>query len=124
MELIARCAHRLHLLEDSATSLLLVSCTPRGAGQAYTEPFLLRFQHDMECTTFARTGRTVPPVRKGGRGRSARQSFPLLHDFHMIPTFIATMSQMAQDASATLTLISALQGVSMREGTCAPQARP
>jgi hypothetical protein len=38
-------AHRLHLLEDSATSLLLVSCTHRCSGQGCTETFLLRF-HD------------------------------------------------------------------------------
>jgi len=34
------------------------------------------------------------------------------------------MSQMARDACATLILINALQGVSMRWGTSAPQARP
>jgi hypothetical protein len=37
------CAHRLHLLEDSATALLLVSCTQRCSGQGCTETFLLRF---------------------------------------------------------------------------------
>src|SRR5262249_54162881 len=36
-------AHRLHLLEASATSLLLVSCTHRCSGQGCPETFLLRF---------------------------------------------------------------------------------
>ena len=36
--------HRLHLFEDRATSLLLVSCTHRCSGQGCTETFLLRFQ--------------------------------------------------------------------------------
>ena len=45
-------------------------------------------------------------------------------DLRTIPTFVARMSQMAQDACATLVLINALQGVSMRRGTSAPQARP
>src|SRR5215471_20471300 len=39
----ASCAHRLHLLEDSATSLLLVSCTEWCAGQGCPATFLLRF---------------------------------------------------------------------------------
>src|SRR5262249_35486117 len=39
------CAHRHHLLEDSAPSLLLVSCTHRCSGQGCTETFLLRFQN-------------------------------------------------------------------------------
>src|SRR5262249_26592690 len=43
LELIASCAHRLHLLEDKATSLLLVSCTDRCSGQGGTATFLLRF---------------------------------------------------------------------------------
>ena len=43
MALIASCAHRLHLLEDSATPLLLVSCTHWGSGQGGTATFLLRF---------------------------------------------------------------------------------
>ena len=43
MELMARGAPRPQRLEDSATSLLLVSCTPGGSGQAYTATFLLRF---------------------------------------------------------------------------------
>src|SRR5215831_20612746 len=37
------CAHRLHLVEASATALLLVSCTHRGSGQGCPETFLLRF---------------------------------------------------------------------------------
>src|SRR5207245_4975378 len=45
MALSASCAHRLHLLEDSATSLFLVSCTDRCSGQGCTATFLLRFQH-------------------------------------------------------------------------------
>jgi hypothetical protein len=36
-------AHRLHLLEDSATALLLVSCTHRCSGQGCAATFLLRF---------------------------------------------------------------------------------
>jgi hypothetical protein len=36
--------HRLHLLEDSATALLLVSCTHRCSGQGGTGTFLLRFR--------------------------------------------------------------------------------
>jgi hypothetical protein len=44
MELMVSCAHRLHLMEDSATSLLLVSCIHRCSGQGCTETFLLRFQ--------------------------------------------------------------------------------
>jgi hypothetical protein len=43
-------------------------------------------------------------------------------DLRTIPTFVARMSQMARDACATLVLINALQGVSMRWGTSAPQA--
>ncbi|SRR6266446_369030 len=43
MEWMASCAHRLPLVEDSAASLLLVSCTPRGSGQEYTETSLFRF---------------------------------------------------------------------------------
>src|SRR5215471_11488636 len=39
----ASCAHRLHLLEDSATSLLLVSCTEWCAGHGCPATFLLRF---------------------------------------------------------------------------------
>ena len=42
MALIASCAHRLHLLEDRATSLFLVSCTDRCSGQGCTATFLLR----------------------------------------------------------------------------------
>jgi hypothetical protein len=49
-------------------------------------------------------------------------------DLRAIPTFVAKMSQMARDACATLVLINVLinmlQGVSMRWGTSAPQARP
>jgi hypothetical protein len=44
MAWMASGAPRLPLVEDSATSLLLVSCTPRDSGQAYTATFLLRFQ--------------------------------------------------------------------------------
>src|SRR5215831_19205467 len=40
-------AHRLHLLEDSATSLLLVSYTHRCSGQGCPETLLLRFQRHM-----------------------------------------------------------------------------
>jgi hypothetical protein len=45
-------------------------------------------------------------------------------DLRMIPTFVARMSQIERDACATLVLINALQGVSMKRGTSAPQARP
>ena len=43
MTLIVSCPHRLHRLADSATSLLLVSCTDRCPGQGCTATFLLRF---------------------------------------------------------------------------------
>src|SRR6184192_629988 len=39
------CAHRPYLLEDSATSLLLVFYTRRCSGQGCPETFLLRFRH-------------------------------------------------------------------------------
>ena len=45
MALMATSAPRLHLVEESANFLLLVSCTPEGSGQEYTATFLLRF-HD------------------------------------------------------------------------------
>jgi transposase-like protein len=45
MEWIVSCPHRLHRLADSATSLLLVSCTDRYSGQGCTATFLLRFLH-------------------------------------------------------------------------------
>src|SRR5262245_31484935 len=44
MEWIVRCAHRLPLVEDSAPSLPLVSCTHRCSGQGCTATFLLRFR--------------------------------------------------------------------------------
>src|SRR5215831_9419643 len=46
MALIASCAHRLHLLEDGATDLFLVSCPDRCSGQGRTATFLLRFLRD------------------------------------------------------------------------------
>jgi len=36
------CAPRLHLVEDRATALLLVSCTQRCAGQGGPAPLLVR----------------------------------------------------------------------------------
>src|SRR5215470_7694632 len=57
------CAHRLHLVEASATALLLVSCTHRGSGQGCPATFLLRF-----------LGR----IATGGRGgRRARSTYVL-----------------------------------------------
>jgi len=42
-EMDGECVHRLHLLEDSATALLLVACTYRCSGEGCTETILLRF---------------------------------------------------------------------------------
>ena len=44
MAWMVRCPHRLHLLADSAPSLLCVSCTERCAGQGGPATVLLRFQ--------------------------------------------------------------------------------
>src|SRR5215470_2500553 len=60
----ASCAHRLHLLEDSATPLLLVSCTHWGSGQGGTATFLLRFVRCWSCTAILRI---TPMARKPGR---------------------------------------------------------
>jgi hypothetical protein len=46
-------AHRPHLLEDSATSLLLVFYTRRCSGQGCPETFLLRFLHSSATPYFS-----------------------------------------------------------------------
>jgi hypothetical protein len=43
MAWMANGVHRFPLVADSATSLLLVACTPGGSGQEYPATFLLRF---------------------------------------------------------------------------------
>src|SRR5215471_17682810 len=60
----ASCAHRLHLLEDSATSLLLVSCTEWCAGQGYPATFLLRFQ---DCIGAGRCFANLPLLYQRAR---------------------------------------------------------
>src|SRR5262252_8617557 len=57
------CAHRPHLVEDSATSLLLMSYTHRCSGQGCPETFLLRFPGASAARCRAAGGRphgTVP----------------------------------------------------------------
>src|SRR5215813_15123189 len=56
-----RCPHRLHLLEDSAISLLLAACTHRCAGQGCTATFLLRFPTALAVQT------VIADAIKGGR---------------------------------------------------------
>src|SRR5215831_3291759 len=55
------CAHRPHLVEDSATSLLLMSYTHRCSGQGCPETFLLRFQ----CQALSHRERSVSLVERG-----------------------------------------------------------
>src|SRR5262245_30456699 len=57
------CAQWLHLVEDSATALLLVSSTHRCSGQRCTATFLFRFQYDLalELRSYARHRLTCKP---------------------------------------------------------------
>jgi hypothetical protein len=69
-------AHRLHLLEDSATSLLLVSCTHRCSGQGCTETFLLRFRPPLSPGSVAReqSSSRQPAISRSRRCRRQQTS--------------------------------------------------